>query len=202
MWIPVAVDAERSNSESFDTVTIIFDSARYLPDNVSASKLDARLYNPKRNNYSSHCSIASKIVLDTPVYFPVFETVMLIPARDITIFSVVVVTLSTCDRFTGVTVIIGTVCIPLCIDDGRDNNELQISTGAYQLPILVNLPTREAMNDRDALSQLPRVPCASLLFRVFDSDSNRISILSSKCSWRRIQDWKVYFRTVQRTNNI
>lgn len=178
-WVPYLPQGKASNnkviSDTSETimcdpslVTIIIDSARFLPEEVSATKLYATLYSPTLNR-RKEVKFDQQINLSTRAYMPVYATKMSFLKEDVLHDSFLIVKILTCDKLKLEVMTVGYFHIQLALkpEDARDDVEFRL--GAFQVPIMVSEKSRDELLDVENTPRVSRVPCASILYRLIES---------------------------------
>lgn len=160
-------------SKIIKNITVLIDSGfllmtkgRFFPQNVSATRMVAKIYSPSRNSTIGKQQEPA-ITLDTPVYFPVFNVLLLlfkakinVSKSELKLDSVLLISLYTCDRYSCNVLQLGCACFAMFVatldEDGQETIETRIRTGSFQIPILAAEPKREQMLDPLVLTSLPR----------------------------------------------
>ena len=179
-----------------DGVDIYLDSARFLPDNCTASRLSLRIFTSTKEQigpvYEEMSSLSSSSIS------PVFRMKVEYRGNFLNHTSTAILRVDTIDSSTMVPVCVGYAIIKLFANRDRvqpkqanePNSTVYINSGAFQLPIYAGkfpaMSSVDAFNDEILTSPtsggktLTRVPCASLLVRILPApkSSDGIATLS------------------------
>lgn len=126
-------------SEIQDKVIIYVDSARFLPDNVSGTKLSGRIVNSQMKMMDG-TKFETDILVDTPVYFPLYNKKIKVRRNMIRSDSFLFIDIYSFDRQTAEPMYIGCVVHNLALDKQTESKEeaksttgVKINTGSFQL---------------------------------------------------------------------
>jgi hypothetical protein len=175
--------------ERGDGIDIYVDSARYLPDNVTISRVSLRFFTSNKqqvNNNKIHCSLSQ---LNSPSLHPIYQLKAELRGNNLNHTLIGVIRVDTIDS---TTLLPGTVGYSIFrVFSTRDRkpitniqeNNIYMNSGFHQLPMFAGrIKTDLDTFDENLLlnSNCTRIPCASLLVRIFDApkSSDGITTLS------------------------
>ncbi|KAL2918992.1 hypothetical protein HK105_201262 [Polyrhizophydium stewartii] len=150
-----------------EAFTIVIDGARYLPENVSATRVIARILTGRSKPVPKCPEMITNIDLDSP-----FSQKIEGDAHDVT--SVVVFRVITIDRALRRKRLVGTAVLNIFVDPTTKEqpesrvplDAVCINEGSFQIPIYATSIESGAPISLSVLDATPRVPCASLLVRL------------------------------------
>eukprot|EP01135_Chromosphaera_perkinsii_P002015 Nk52_evm62s215 gene=Nk52_evmTU62s215 len=168
-------EKERSvpNSLRYDGSGFDFyiDGARFLPDNVSISKVSARILDSDFNKYGE--DMQADIELDSNIYFPHYSYRYELRDTNLPSTALIMIKIHTIDLFDKNLCILGHALLNVFVEPGtevvptdKDNEDVSINEGNYQLSIYSGLPDTESNLSMDSFRCNRKVPGASLLVRL------------------------------------
>ena len=170
-----------------NVIVLYFDSCRYLPENITISRLGVKAYNSTGDIVMN--PIDSKCILEMSTwqkpYFGIRQEISFKsnPAMDST--TLLVFRIDAIDRHQKEQVVVGYAFFPLFVDLAtglpakKDGGEFALQNGYYQIPIFSQKPIIARPIIYENWIKLERIPWATLLLRVHSApkDENGIPIL-------------------------
>ncbi|KAK9815471.1 hypothetical protein WJX72_004235 [[Myrmecia] bisecta] len=161
---------------------LMIDSARYLPGNVTVSKVTGSVWSCDRQLLCA--PFEALCTLDSDAYLPSYNCQISLgsgPDRFDDPTATLLLQIDTVERESRELRCVGYAALPLFIDP-RENgqpvrkniNDYVLNQGGFQIPLHIAPPDRDDPTFKgSSLEGSPRVPCASILLRLLDMNSAR-----------------------------
>jgi hypothetical protein len=167
------MNTELMNFESNgDTVVISINGLRFLPENVTATKVAAKIFNRASHSWEQNSLISSFSEPDDQVFFPSFKKSL---KRKLQTFNdkscIMVIKVYTIELLTGVVKLLGTATLPVFRDssgsviNAKDDNNAMPNVGYFQIPIY-NQVLKAADLKNLKLRVSDRIPCTTILVSI------------------------------------
>lgn len=166
------------NSELFqkdDMIILYVDGARYLPENVSFSRVVIKCYTSAGNEVVSKLKVAANLTKSTGQipFYGLREEIDIYSNPNLDPTMIGVFKIETFDRANGEQRIVGYSFFPFFLDKNiksiiTDPKEKKyvLQNGMYQLPIYSEKPDLKSPIKIEDLTKLEKLPCSTLLIRV------------------------------------
>ncbi|KAJ3324421.1 Coiled-coil domain-containing protein 17 [Boothiomyces sp. JEL0866] len=176
---------DESETPNFATFTITIESARYLPDNCTATRITGKVYNLTSKSSLKNCKITTKLELDQSVYNPEFKFAINLPKQQVPPNSLLILDIQTIDIFTREVFRVGYCYLPLFVleDETVKSSDYKYNFGAFQLPIYCDQLKKEFWGTfwkTKSKTNRARIPCATLLVHTSNTQSDSPSYSSKK----------------------
>lgn len=160
---------------------LLVDGARFLPANITISKVTARIFSSDRKLLVQQM-FEAVATPDSDAHAPKYLLQASIGQGRDSQFDNATATLlfavHTICRYERQQKVVGYAALPLFIDPGsqaqpasRNTREYILNQGSFQIPLHIAPPPPYAPFRGDALLPVPRVPCASLLVRILSPEA-------------------------------
>ena len=171
-WTPI--ENKPLQTYNGQQIKIVVDGARFLPANVTVTRVVGNLFNYKAKPVTRVPDMVSDIFIDNPIYTPRFNCTTKYSLIDVDYTSAFYFRIYTIDRISRRRRLVGTSYLSLFIDPKTNmppvvqtsNQKMEIRSGAFQIPIYYGSPKANEISKKE-FSNMARVPCATLLLRIF-----------------------------------
>ncbi|KAI8895716.1 hypothetical protein BC833DRAFT_600212 [Globomyces pollinis-pini] len=174
---------QRELYKAVQSISVQIDYARFLPDNVTITKITGKIFSPKSKTWIKGYDFSSTLDLDCTVFNPHLTDILEIPISALTDISCMLVfRLYTLDFNLDLRTI-GSTFIHLFVDDNTglvpDKKSLDPyfpNIGNFQIPVYSDRLSKERLLSLETVNELPRVSCTTLLIRIFDSSTENTAL--------------------------
>ena len=160
---------------------LLVDGARFLPANITISKVTARIFSSDRKMLVQQ-TFEAVATPDSDAHAPKYLLQASIGQGKDSQFdnatATLLFTVHTICRYERQQRVVGYGALPLFLDPGsqaqpasRNTREYILNQGAFQIPLHIAPPPPYSPFRGDALLSVPRVPCSSLLVRILSPDA-------------------------------
>ncbi|XP_073499706.1 coiled-coil domain-containing protein 17 isoform X2 [Phyllobates terribilis] len=158
---------------SGDTIRLLIDGARFLPDAVTVTRVTGRIFDKNYDQIGP--DICTGIDLTSDIFHPSYNCAIKINCPNISPTATLLLKVYTIDRFTLDLALIGWAAINIFVESGTlvapktDSGDIQVSLneGAHQIRVYhLPPPTDQAFSVESLTSSGRIVPCATLLLSI------------------------------------
>ncbi|KAI8918898.1 hypothetical protein BC831DRAFT_481951 [Entophlyctis helioformis] len=176
-WI--AVPLSKGEPYKGESITVVIEGARFLPENVTTTRVFAKLYTNRFKPIPKFPEMSTGFNLDSPIYSPTFNVKQTLDGGNIDPTAVLVFKVYSIDNYAVRRRLVGSAALNLFNDattmtqpESRATADTSlVNAGAFQIPIYSVDFDKAAPLRVNKLGSTPRVPCATLLIRLVFSKS-------------------------------
>jgi hypothetical protein len=162
-----------------DGVDIYIDTGRFLPDNVTVSRLSLRFFTSNKQPLGNSKSYSNLSSLSSPAMHPLYNLKAELRGNTINSSIIGLIRIDTIDSVSLLPVVVGYSVFKIfatrdrksIIPNSNDNN-IYINNGSFQLPLYagkINADLESFDENLMTNCQCVKIPCASILVRIFSA---------------------------------